>query len=215
MAKYVPTKLINAIYHFSYAPPAKSLQNIKDKINAETVNERDSENITPLHAALSSISEPWVSEVVKELCKHGADVNATTTSSTTADITPLMIASENLCLGAIKILVRNGANIFLKDSDELTAYSYAVYRAPRSSRQKEVIQYLGEAMRLASLSISKRPKLLENTARREAVQAATPPYGRNYQSLASYHNTSALGGGKRRKTGRRKLKGRRTRRSKH
>jgi len=105
-------------------PEMKQLQIFERllELGAE-VNVHDFAGYTPLHHCLTSAGNSTTFSMAKLLLKHGADVNAVNRFGDTALMEPIMGHK----LDYIKLLVENGADPFIKNTDGVTARQTGSY----------------------------------------------------------------------------------------
>lgn len=99
------------------------------------VNERAWGGDTPIHRAVNKRNSGCKAEVIKELIKYGANVNAKGFN----EYTPLMIATINDNINAVQILLDAGANVNIDRADGWTALRYAI-----SNEHNDIARLLNE-----------------------------------------------------------------------
>ena len=105
------------------------------------MNARDEYGENALHNASNGPGPntgPSMSNVVRLLLKHGADVNARTDKDK-GHSTPLHIAAENGRLEVVHVLLQHGANVGAKDGSGRTALQIA-----SDTGHDEIVKLLSE-----------------------------------------------------------------------
>ena len=119
-----------------YACSCKNLEIVQLLIqhNAD-VEARDMFGSTPLHYACSE-------EIVEELLKHKADINALCTRAESIKMTPLMCAAEMGYSDVVQEFLHHGADVDFKDSDHGTALHLATQWVGKNVRiVKTLLKY--------------------------------------------------------------------------
>jgi len=85
------------------------------------VNVRDFIGFTPLHHCCNQFGNPVTLKLARRLIRAGAKVNAISRVGST----PILEATHNLKYDIVEMLIENGANPYLRDNDDISAFRLA------------------------------------------------------------------------------------------